>query len=203
MAERQQAGNQQNWERRSFINLGHNFKIDTQNPQLGEAGENVYQIYGVTDAQDQSTIGLSQSGLMHIYNDRDIHISAGFKNETQGVDISINSFDGDIALTALKNGSIRLKGRNICLEALEDIDLLAGRNITLTAGSLIKLKAPKVEICEETGFLGNVINALGGTLLSTVFGGTPLAAAIGGDVISQIAGGPIGNLGQDIVENLF
>lgn len=203
MAERKKNKKQQNWEARSFSNYGPNFKIDINSPQLGESGEIIYELYGVTNTNDQSVIGLSQSGLLNIYNDRDIQITAGYKNETEGVDIALQSFDGDITLTAMRNGSIRLRGRSIIIDAAEDIDITAGRNVTITAGSLIKLDAPSIDIPETGGILGSLLSSVGGTLVGTVFAGTPLASAVGLDLIQSVAGSAIGDSGGDILGGLF
>ena len=190
MAERRQTGKEQNWEERFFTSWGPNFRIDSGNPQMGISGEHVYTMYGVTNAKDQSSIGLDQSGLFSISNDRDIHITAGKKNDTEGVDIALTSFDGDIALTCLKNGSVRLKGRNIILDALEDIDIVAGRNISITAGSTLKLKGMKVQL-DESSVMGNIVEAVLGSFGTQIFGSLPTAAAIGLDVIGGTFGGPI------------
>lgn len=190
MAERPQSGKEQNWEERFFETWGPNFRIDAGNPQMGLSGEHVYSIYGVTNEKDQSTIGLDQSGLFSITNDRDIQITAGKKNELEGVDIAMTSFDGDIALTCLRNGSVRLKGRNIVLDALEDVDIIAGRNITLTAGSVIKLKAMKVQL-DPSSMMGNVVDAVLGSFGASIFGSLPTAAAIGLDLIGSTFGSAI------------
>jgi hypothetical protein len=180
----------QNWEERCYSSWGPNFRIDSGNPQMGIAGEHVYTIYGVTNTKDQSSIGLDQSGLFSISCDRDIQITAGKKNDTEGVDIALTSFDGDITLTCLRNGSVRLKGRNIVLDALEDIDIIAGRNISITAGSTLKLKGMKVEL-DESSVAGNIVEAVLGSFGSQIFGSLPTAAAIGLDIIGGVFGGPI------------
>lgn len=192
MAERRRKKKQQNWEERSYLNFGPKFKIDTCNPQIGFTGQNVYQIYGVTDSKDQSTIGFTESGLLNIYNDRDIQITAGFKNEQQGIDIALNTFDGDITLTAMRSGSIRLRGRSIIIDAAEDVDIVAGRNISIQAGSEIKLRAPSIDIPEDGGFLGGLLGKVGGTLVQTALAATPFGA-IAGPLVSQVASSAIGS----------
>jgi hypothetical protein len=194
MAERPQSGKEQNWEERFFETWGPNFRIDAGNPQMGLSGEHVYSIYGVTNEKDQSTIGLDQSGLFSITNDRDIQITAGRKNELEGIDIAMTTFDGDIALTCLKNGSVRLKGRNIVLDALEDIDIIAGRNITITAGSTLKLKGMKVQL-DPSSMMGNIVETVLGSFGSQIFGSLPTAASIGLDLIGGTFGGTIASVG--------
>ena len=215
MAERERKKKQQNWEQRSIFSLGPSFRIDTSNPQMGISGEHTYTIYGVTQDNDQSSISLDENGLFSISNDRDIQISAGRKNDTEGVDIGISSFDGDITLTAMRNGSVRLKGRNIILDALEDIDIIAGRNIKISGGSTIVLSAIKVDLDEQGSFLGSLVNSTIGSLGGRIFSGTPLSDSLGFDTISSVfggglgstiggaVGGPLGSIAGGVVDSFF
>jgi hypothetical protein len=183
MAERLRTGTQQNWEERNYLSLGPNFRIDVSNPQMGIDGENVYAIYGVTDAKDQSSISLTQGGNFRILSDRSVEITAGNKSEEEGVDIALNSLNGNITITALQNGSIQIKGRNIVLDAAEDIDIKAGRNITLTSGSTIQMDAMKIEV---DGLLGNLVEAVIGTFGTQVFSLTSFAGEVASIVANNI-----------------
>ncbi len=176
MAERLKTDTQQTWEERNYFSLGPNFRIDVANPQMGIDGENVYSFYGVTNSKDQSSISLTQGGHFRILNDRTIEITAGNKSEEEGVDIALNSLNGSITLTALQNGSIQIKGKNIILDAAEDIDIKAGRNIKMTAGTTIEMEAMKIEV---DGLLGNVIETVLGSFGTQVFSVTSFADSIG------------------------
>jgi hypothetical protein len=190
MAERLKTNTQQNWEERNYCSFGPNFRIDTGNPQMGIDGENVYAIYGVTNSKEQSSISLTQGGHFRILNDRTIEITAGNKAEEEGVDIALNSLNGSITLTALANGSVQIKGKNIVLDASEDVDIKAGRNITLTGGSTIKIDAMKVEV---DGLLGNVIETVIGSFGTQVFSLTSFAGEVAGLAANPIGiGGAIG-----------
>ena len=58
----------------------------------------------------------------------------------------------------LQNGTVKIKGKNIMIEALEDVDIKAGRNINLTSGSgRIVLKGNKID---RDTFSGNLSGAL-------------------------------------------
>lgn len=186
MAEREriQDSKQQNWEERCYSSFGPNFRIDSGNPQMGISGENVYQIYGVTDQKDQCFISLSKSGHYKILNDRSIEITAGNKSEEEGIDIALNAIDGGISLSCLRNGAIQLKAKNIILDALEDVDIKAGRNVSITAGSTLKLKGLKVEL-DESSVFGNIVEAVLGNFGARVFEATAAFESVGFDVISQ------------------
>ena len=81
----------QNLEERNYWSYGPNFRIDCGNPQMGIAGENVYQMYAVTDDKDQCFSSLSKSGHYKILNDKSIELTAGNKSKEEGVDIAFNS----------------------------------------------------------------------------------------------------------------
>ena len=46
----------QNWDRRRFISLGPDFRIDTNNPKMGNNGNLSWLIYGVNDDGDKSSM---------------------------------------------------------------------------------------------------------------------------------------------------
>ena len=125
----------QNWQGRSIVSFGPKFRLDMNNPTMGLNGTDVYNFYAVTDNNDVCLTGLTEGGTYHIYNDRSIELIAGQKSESNGVDIIITGRNGDICITAEKNGRVRIRAQNIMIDADEDVDIKAGRNITLDSGS--------------------------------------------------------------------
>lgn len=194
-----------NWEGRSIFSLGPKFRIDTANPQMGFNGSDVYNMYGVSDNNDVSLIGMTEGGILRIYNDRCLELVAGTKNsESPGVDIVITGRNGDICITAERNGKVRIKAQHIMIEADEDVDIKAGRNITFSAGSgRILMNANKIDKNALTGnaipdpfgtkvFSGSFVE---GGLLSSVFTGG--LAGIAGAALEGVAGSAIGSaIGQ-------
>ena len=164
----------QNWERRDICSYGPKFRIDTNNPQMGGNGTNVYALYATTDNKDVNFTGLTECGTYRIWNDRSIEFIAGNKDSSAGVDIVIAGMSGDITITAMRNGSVKIKGKNIVIEADEDIDLKAGRNINVNGKSRVLLKG---NTCEAKGLLGN--------LVPKSFGASAFAGSfVGGDILS-------------------
>jgi hypothetical protein len=172
-----------NWEGRSIFSLGPKFRIDTSNPQMGFNGSDVYNIYGVSDSNDVSLTGMTEGGIYRIYNDRCIEIIGGIKNqESPGVDIVISGKNGDICITAERNGKVRIKGKNIMIQADEDVDIKAGRNVNITSGSgRILMKGNKADVSALTG------NAIPSTFGMNVFSGS----FVGADVIKSVFGNAI------------
>ena len=100
------------------------------------------------------------------HNDKSIEIVAGAKNSSGEVDIVIAGAKGDITLTCMENGVIRIKGANIMLESDEDIEFLAGRNISLKGkNGGIKLDGHSVDVA---GLSGNLVEATVGSWLQRV-----------------------------------
>jgi uncharacterized protein (DUF2345 family) len=143
-----------NWEARSYWKLGPNFGLDIKNPQLGLDGPDVYSFYATTDNGDQHTFGVTNgSGLFHIYNDKSIEIVAGQTNSGGGVDIQITSKNGDITITAEKNGNIRITGKNITLDADLDVNISAGRNVNINASKRFVVQTVQADVVAKTGNL--------------------------------------------------
>ena len=131
----------QNWQRRKFSSFNPNFRIDSANPQMGCNGSDVYNFYSVSDSKDVSLVGTTQGGMYHIYNDQTIEIVAGQKSTSTGVDVIITGKNGDVWITAEKNGQVRIRATNVVIDADQNIDLVAGNNINIKAGNKIQLKS--------------------------------------------------------------
>ena len=125
-----------NWEKRSLHSVGSNFRLDICNPQTTTSGNQIYELYAVTEEEeDVSLIGLGEDGTFHLYNDKTIEIVGGQKASSSGVDIVIQGKHGDVVINADRNGRIRIRGKDIVLQADEEIDMVAGRNSNLTSGA--------------------------------------------------------------------
>ena len=144
----------ENWFQRFVNSYGPKFRIDIGNPQMGESGTEVYNMYGVTNDGEVSLVGLSENGMYHIYNDQSIEIVAGQKAASTGVDIYITGKNGDVWITAEKNGKVRIRASQIVLDADKDLTLNAGNNLTINAGQKISIKANEVW---TDGLLGNAV----------------------------------------------
>jgi len=121
----------QNWQGRSFQSFGPKFRLDMNNPQMGLNGTDVYNLYAVTDNKDVCVTGLSEGGLYKIYNDQSIEIIAGQKSKGTGVDIVICGKNGDVTITAEKNGQVRIRAASVSIDADEDLSITAVKDIKL------------------------------------------------------------------------
>lgn len=145
-----------NWEKRNLTSWGANVRLDINNPTTTLGGNDIYNFYGITnEEEDVSVFGLQENGIWRLYNDRTVEIVGGQKSSESGVDVIIQGKNGDVVINADKNGRIRIRGKNVVVQADEDIDMVAGRNITLKSGSgRILLKGNTLE---EEGLKGNLL----------------------------------------------
>ena len=174
-----------NWERRVLQSWGSNFRMDINNPQSTLGGAEVYSFYGVTDDEDVNIFGLQQNGIFKVYNDKGIEIIGGAKAEGDGVDILIAGKNGDVVINADKNGRVKIRGKNIMIQADEDVDITGGRNVTLNAGSGRVLV--KGNTLEKDGLKGNLLEPEE-EWASRVFEGTGLPEGDFGDLTSSFGG---------------
>jgi hypothetical protein len=177
----------QNWQGRSISSFGPKFRLDMNNPTMGLNGTDVYNLYAVADSKDVCISGLSEGGTYKIYNDHSIELIAGQKSQSNGVDIIISGRSGDVCITAEKNGRVRIRGQNIMIDADEDVDIKAGRNIILESGSgRLLIKSNKADCDALDGNLAPKGTSFG----EIVFAGT----YVGSDIITQTFRGGIASI---------
>ena len=148
----------QNWEARDIDSRGSKFRIDVNNPQEGTDGPNAYIMYGVTENKDRQFSALSESGTYRLHNEKSMEIVAGSKNSKSDQTIKLQSASGDITITVLENGQVKIRGSSVVIQADDDINLSAGRNVTIKAGQRILLKALKAD---ASALVGNLVHSVG------------------------------------------
>ena len=186
-----------NWERRSLHSFGSNFRLDVNNPQTTTSGNQVYEMYAITqEEEDVSLIGFGEDGTFHLYNDKTIEIVGGQKASSSGVDIIIQGKNGDVCINADRNGRVRIRAKDIVLQADEDIDIIAGRNLNLKSGSGRVLMSGNT--LEKTGLKGNLLDP-SAQWAYKVFEGTGLPAGQFTALASPFSG--VFSLAGDLVKN--
>ena len=141
-----------NYEARDYISLGPKFRITTNDPLMGADGSSVYHMYAYTNDYNVHLQTFTETGAYKLLNDRGIEIVAGNRGSDGNVDICLTGLGGDICITAMSNGTVKIKGKTVMIEAVEDLDLKAGRNINATSGSgRIIMKANKIDQVALTG----------------------------------------------------
>ena len=163
------AAENQNWQKRQYDSYGPHFRIETANPELGVCGNIAYNLYGYADSGDTANLGLKGNGLFDIFADQCITIDGGAKVEGGGVCVNIIGSKGDIAITAMENGDVRISGRNIILDADENIEITAGGKVEIDSAELLATKQNTTRInAKKTSISGSNIDIGGSTDITLI-----------------------------------
>ena len=185
----------QNWDRRKFISLGPDFRIDANNPKMGNNGNLSWLMYGANDDGDKSSMFQCNDGTLSIHSDRKIEIAAGANNSNEkDQDITITSLKGGITIIANGNGQVKIKAPNILIDADNDVDI-KGKNINLEArGGKVDIGGLKATVSAK---LGNLPRTMGIDFAKNAFEGS----FVGGDFLADKLGGALPELAN--VGNTF
>ena len=157
------AAENQNWQKRQYDSFGPHFRIETANPELGVCGNVAYNLYGYADSGDTSNLGLKGNGQFDIFADQCITIDGGAKVEGGGVCVNIIGSRGDIAITAMDNGDVRIKGRNIIIDADENIEMLAGGKVSIDSAEIEAVNQNTTRINAKRTFISGKSIDIGGS----------------------------------------
>ena len=117
------AAENQNWQKRQYDSYGPYFRIETANPELGVCGNIAYNLYGYADSGDTSNLGLREMDNLIYLRINVLRLMVEQSVEGGGVCVNIIGSKGDIAITVMANGDVRISGRNIILDADENIEM--------------------------------------------------------------------------------
>ena len=153
-----------NWQNREYESFGPHFRIDTGNPQTGYNGTVVYDLLGSGSDGNSSSVGMTNGGLYHIYNDQCIERVGGQRVDGGGVCVNIVGSSADVTITAMSSGDVKVTGRNIILDADKNVEIKAGGDFRVNASNSINMssntcyiKAPYGKIrVREVGWMGGV-----------------------------------------------
>ena len=163
------AAESQNWQKRQYDSFGPHFRIETANPELGVCGNVAYNLYGYADSGDTSNLGLMGNGQFNIFADQCISIVGGSNVEGGGLCVNIIGSKGDIAITAMADGDVKIKGRNIILDADENIEMIAGGKVDIDSAEILAVKQNNTTIkAQKTSVSGDSINIGGKTGITLV-----------------------------------
>ena len=150
------ANPEKNWEGRDIDSRGPKFRIDVNNPEMGDAGKNAYLMVGTTENETTQFSALSETGTYMLHNEKSIEIvSAEPTSSNTAIKISAQKGNFEIIVS---DGQVKIKGSNIVFESATDITMKAGRNISLNAGQNVTLKGIKAS---ASALVGNLVHATG------------------------------------------
>ena len=149
----------QNW---SLWDFDENpvFKFQTGNPTYGYGGGTVFSQQ--MEQNDQTAaITLTEDGQLNFFNDDTITITGGI-TKTAGECVNIVGANGGVTITAMKNGTVKIKGRNIQIDADENINIVSKKNVRIHGKSSIFFDTPNLATNALTGNLAPRNVTLGG-----------------------------------------
>ena len=149
----------QNW---SLWDFDENpvFKFQTGNPTYGYGGGTLFSQQ--MEGNDQTAaITLTEDGQLNFFNDDTITITGGIK-KTSGECLNLVGKNGGVTITAMKNGTVKIKGRNIQIDADENINIESKKNVRIHGISSIFFDTPNLATNALTGNLAPRDVTLGG-----------------------------------------
>ena len=73
---------------------------------------------------------MTEDGQMNLFNDDCITIVGGVTKDG-GTCLNLVGKNGDVTITAERNGDIKIKGSNIIIDADENINIMSKKNVTI------------------------------------------------------------------------
>ena len=178
----------QNW---SLWDFDENpvYKFQTGNPTYGYGGGTVFSQQ--MEQNDQTAaITLTEDGQLNFFNDDTITITGGI-TKTSGECVNIVGANGGVTITAMKNGTIKIKGRNIQIDADENINIESKKNVRIHGKSSIFFDTPNLATNALTGNLAPRNVTLGGI----AFRGTKVGQ---GAISNAFTGGQLESLASSL-----
>ena len=178
----------QNWSLWDFDEKP-NFKFQTGNPTYGFGGGTVFS-QQMEQNNQTGHFGMTEDGQMNLFNDDTISISGG-NTKDGGTCFNIVGKNGDVSITAMKDGNILIKGSSITIDDDQDINILSSKNVRIKGSSSIFFDTPNLNTNAMTGNLAPRNVTFGGL----VFRGTKVGQ---GAISNAFTGGDIGSVASKL-----
>ena len=161
----------QDYEARQYESFGR-LRIDSGNPELGNDGATVYALVADGKSGNTSYLGMSEGGQYHIFNDQCFNIVAGVKKKGDGAGVNIAANHGDICITCQSNGTVKISGQNITIDAEKHLQFKADTcQFDVTSQSGIQFTTPRMNTTARRGNLvRNVDSFMGVCFANTKVG---------------------------------
>ena len=175
----------QNW---SIWDFDENpvFKFQTGNPTYGYGGGTVFS-QQMEQNNQTAHVGMTEDGQYNMFVDDTLTISGGNTKEG-GICVNIVGKNGDVTITAENNGDIKIKGKNILIDADENLNISSKKNVTISGKSSIFFDTPNLATNAMTGNLAPRDVTFGGlTFRGTKVGGNAISDAFTGGKLDSLA----------------
>ena len=141
---------------------------------IRDSGAVVYDLLGSGKDGNTSTVGMSEGGLYHVYNDQCIEIMGGNRVDAGGVCVNIVGANGDVTITAMSSGDVKITGQNIILDADKNIEINAGGDFRVVANNTVNMVSTNMYLTAPYGKIRvREVSWMGG-----VFAGTKVSESV-------------------------
>ena len=201
--------NEQNHEIKSF---GPQFFIETGSDRMGFCGRTVYFFGAATkvkndgtgESQVKNNISFHETGFARYYTEKQLLIEAGKLSKDNEITMSTVVYHGDYTVNA-DNGKLRLKAKDIILEATDNITLKADKLIQIGhpeqgATNQVRIEADKVQVNTRGGNIGDLLKT---SSLFSSFAGSFVSSSSLASAASGMYGGPLAGAGGKFAKRFF
>jgi len=166
--------------------FGPKLYIETDSPESGEWGTEAFAIKGTNEDKCGFVLAHCESNQTRLESEGNLYINAGSKGKKDETGLCLVSWGGNIELISDK--------ARVGIKAIEEI--------VLESSTQIVLKAPKIQIGDQT-MHGTEEITLNATRIQVDASSGNLASKLGLSWGARIALGPGGFLGVGIVDKFF
>ena len=152
-----------NQESREIKTFGPQFLIETGTDRVGHAGKSVYFIGGITKKGDvRNNISFHEGkGLARYYTEKDFQVECGIKCKDNETNYRTKVQHGSYSLNT-DRGDIKLSGKNIILEADDEIQIKASNIVQIGypepgATKEVRINADIVDVTTKGGNIGDLL----------------------------------------------
>ena len=175
--------NQENHEIKGF---GPQFFVETGSDEMEHSGKAVYKIAATTKDGKKNNISFHETGFARYYTEDIFQIESGIKGKSNENNFRSIVHNGNYTVNAEK-GEIRLRAKNIIIEATNDLSLLAPNTIQIGypergATKEVLTNADKVHTTTRGGNIGDLLktSSLFASFAGSFVSGSSLGKAASG-----------------------
>ena len=179
----------QNWALRNYESLGPHCRFDTGNPEYGYGGGTIWALIGEKN-NTTSYVGVTEDGQFNLFNDGCVSLTGGV-TKNGGACVNIVGKNGDVTVTAMRNGDVKIKGKNIIVDADDSLRLESKKNVVIKGSNSIFLDTPTLNTNAMNGNLAPRDVTFGGL----VFRGSKVGKGV---IDSAFTGGSLGSISDKL-----
>ena len=184
--------NEQNHELKT---CGPQFLIDTGNGTMTHAGKTVFFIQGISKDKIKHNVSFHETGFARVYTERTLQVESGVSEESKdNIAFRQTVYNGHYSVNA-NTGEIRLKAKDIILEAENSIEIKADNLVQIGhketgATKEVLTYANRVHTTTKGGNIGDLLktSSLFSSFAGSYVSPSSLTSAAAGMYASPLAG---------------